>query len=110
MPNPPVEPADTEVLAETVVSAGLVDGYGLVSAELRFLGGELDRNYRVSTDDGRTFLAKLRTKADRSDRLRWQKEILLHLADRHLGCSVPTLVPTIDGDLDLGFDVGSERW
>jgi Ser/Thr protein kinase RdoA (MazF antagonist) len=110
MPNPPVEPADTEVLAETVVSAGLADGYGLASAELRFLGGELDRNYRVSTDDGRTFLAKLRTKADRSDRLRWQKEILLHLADRHLGCAVPTLVPTIDGDLDLGFDVGSERW
>ena len=89
---------------------GLADGYGLVSADLRFLGGELDRNYRVSTDDGRTFLAKLRTKADRDDRLRWQKEILLHIADRHLGCAVPTLVPTIDGDLDVGIDVGSERW
>ena len=37
----------------------------------------MDRNYRVSAGDGRTFLAKLRKKADRSDRLRWQKEILL---------------------------------
>jgi hydroxylysine kinase len=110
MPIPPVEPADTSVLAETVVSAGLADGYGLVSADLKFLGGELDRNYRVSTEDGRIFLAKLRMKADRDDRLRWQKEILLHLADRHLDCAVPTLVPTIDGDPDLGLDVGSERW
>jgi Ser/Thr protein kinase RdoA (MazF antagonist) len=108
--NPPVEPADAEVLAETVVSARLADGYGLVGADLRFLGGELDRNYRVSTDDGRTFLAKLRTKADRNGRLRWQKEILLHIADRDLDCGVPTLVPTVDGDLDLGVDVGSERW
>jgi Ser/Thr protein kinase RdoA (MazF antagonist) len=110
MPNPPLESADTGVLAETVVSARLADGYGLAGADLRFLGGELDRNYRVSTDDGRTFLAKLRTKADRNDRLRWQKEILLHIADRHLDCAVPTLVPTVDGDLDLGLDVGSERW
>ena len=110
MPKPPVESANTEVLAEAVVSARLVDSYGLVGADLRFLGGELDRNYRVFTDDGRTFLAKLRTKADRDDRLRWQKEILLHIADRHLDFAVPTLVPTIDGDLDVGLDVGSERW
>ena len=110
MPKPPVESADPEVLAEAVISARLADGYGLVGPDMRFLGGELDRNYRVSTDDGRTFLAKLRTKADRDDRLQWQKEILLYIADRHLDCAVPTLVPTIDGDLDLGLDVGSERW
>jgi len=110
MPKPPVESADTEALAKAVVSARLADGYGLVVTDTRFLGGELDRNYRVSTDDGRTFLAKLRTKADRDDRLPWQKEILLHLADRHLGCTVPTLVSTVDGDLDLGLDVGPERW
>jgi hydroxylysine kinase len=110
MPNPPVEPADTEVLAESVVCARLADGYRLVVADLTFLGGELDRNYRVSTSDGRTFLAKLRTKAERDDRLRWQKEILLHIADRHLDCRVPTLVPTIGGDLDMRLDVGSERW
>jgi Ser/Thr protein kinase RdoA (MazF antagonist) len=110
MSKPPVESADTEVLAEAVVSARLADGYGLLGTDLRFLGGELDRNYRVSTEDGRTFLAKLRTKADRHDRLRWQKEILLHVADRHRDFAVPTLVPTIEGDLDLGLDVGSERW
>ncbi len=110
MPKPPVNSADTDVLAEAVVSARLADSYGLIGADLKFLGGELDRNYRVSAGDGRTFLAKLRKKADRSDRLRWQKEILLHIADRHVGVGVPTLVRTIDGDLDVGIDVGSERW
>ncbi len=110
MPRPPVESAGTKVLAETVVSARLADGYGLVPADMKFLGGELDRNYRVCVDDGRTFLAKLRTKADPHGRLRWQKEILLHLADRHLDVAVPTLVPTIEGDLDVALDVGDERW
>jgi Ser/Thr protein kinase RdoA (MazF antagonist) len=110
MPRPPVDPADTDVLAEAVVSARLADSYGLAGARLKFLGGELDRNYRVAVDDGRTFLAKLRKKADRSDRLRWQKEILLHIADRDVGVGVPTLVRTTDGNLDVGIDVGSERW
>ena len=110
MPRPPVESAGTQVLAETVVSARLADGYGLVPADMKFLGGELDRNYRVCVDDGRTFLAKLRTKADPHGRLRWQKEILLHLADRHLDVAVSTLVPTIEGDLDVALDVGDERW
>ncbi len=110
MPRPPVESAGTQVLAEAVVSARLADGYGLVPADMKFLGGELDRNYRVCVDDGRTFLAKLRTKADPRGRLRWQKEILLHLADRHLDVAVPTLVPTIEGDLDVALDVSHERW
>jgi hydroxylysine kinase len=110
MPKPPVNSADTDVLAEAVVSARLADSYALIGADLKFLGGELDRNYRVSAGDGRTFLAKLRKKADRSDRLRWQKEILLHIADRHVGVGVPTLVRTSDGDLDVSIDVGSERW
>ena len=110
MAKPPVESADTDVLAEAVVTARLADCYGLVGADLTFLGGELDRNYRVSTNDGRTVLAKLRTKADPDGRLRWQKEILLHIADRHLDFAVPTLVRTIDGDLDSSLDVGADRW
>jgi Ser/Thr protein kinase RdoA (MazF antagonist) len=110
MSKPSVESADTDELARAVVSARLADGYGLVGADLTFLGGELDRNYRVSTGGGRTFLAKLRTKADRGGQLQWQKEILLHIADRQLDFAVPTLVPTIDGDLGVSLDVGAERW
>jgi Ser/Thr protein kinase RdoA (MazF antagonist) len=110
MLEPPTDSADTDALTESVVSAGLADSYGLVDARLKFLGGELDRNYRVSAGDGRTFLAKLRKKADRGDQLRWQKEILLHVADRHIGVGVPALVSTLDGSWDAGIDVGSQRW
>lgn len=110
MPEPTAQYADTDVATAEVVSARLADSYGLPDAVLSFLGGELDRNYRVSVRDGRTFLAKLRTKADRHGQLQWQKDILLHIADRRLGVRVPTLVRTVDGHLDVGLDVGSERW
>jgi Ser/Thr protein kinase RdoA (MazF antagonist) len=110
MPEPTAQFADTDAASAEVVSARLADSYGLPDAALSFLGGELDRNYRVSVRDGRTFLAKLRTKADRSGALQWQKDILLHIAQRQLGVRVPTLVRTVDGHLDVGIDVGSERW
>lgn len=114
MPESTAQSADHDIAAAEIVAAQLSDSYGLPDADLAFLGGELDRNYRVSTRDGREFLAKLRTKADRNGELQWQKDILLHLAHRksesHLGVAVPSLVRAVDGDLDVGIDVGSERW
>jgi Ser/Thr protein kinase RdoA (MazF antagonist) len=110
MPKPLVQPGDTDAATAEIVADRLSESYGLRVADLRFLGGELDRNYRVSTRDGRVFLAKLRVKSDRDDRLRWQKEILLHVADRPFGVAVPTLVRSVDDHLDVGIDVGSERW
>lgn len=109
MVKPPVETMDVDASA-AVVSARLADCYGLPGVDLEFLGGELDRNYRVSTREGGTFLAKLRTNADRNGLLQWQKDILLHLADRAVGVAVPTLVRTSDGRLDVGIDVGADRW
>ncbi|KAA0096017.1 hypothetical protein CIW49_20975 [Mycolicibacterium sp. P1-18] len=110
MPEPAVRLPGTDGATAEVVAARLWDAYGLPGATLSFLGGEVDRNYRVSATDGRTVLAKLRPVADRDGRLQWQKEILLHLVDRDLDVAVPTLVRTLDGDLDVGIDVGSQRW
>ncbi|BBY50124.1 hypothetical protein MARA_35920 [Mycolicibacterium arabiense] len=110
MPEPAVRSQGTDDTTAEVIAARLWDAYGLPGAKLSFLGGELDRNYRVSTSDGRTVLAKLRPVTDRDGRLQWQKEILLHLADRDLGVAVPTLVRTLDGNLDVGIDVESKRW
>jgi hydroxylysine kinase len=104
------ETTDADAASAAIVSARLADTYGLTVAGLTFLGGELDRNYRVAATDGHTFLAKLRTKAEPDGRLQWQKDILLHVADRDLGVAVPTLVRTVDGDLDTVIDVDSERW
>lgn len=110
MPEPAVPSQGADGTTADLVAARLWDAYGLPGAELSFLGGEVDRNYRVSTSDGRTVLAKLRPVADCDGRLQWQKEILLHLADRDVGVAVPTLVRTLDGDLDVGIDVESQRW
>lgn len=114
MPESTARFADADDASAKVVSARLADSYGLPDTELSFLGGELDRNYRVSTRDGRRFLAKLRTKTNRNGELQWQKDILLFLADRkadrQLGVRVPTLVHTVDGHLDVGIEMGSERW
>lgn len=110
MPKPTAQSMESDVASVEIVAARLLDSYGLAATDLLFLGGELDRNFRVSTGDGRTFLAKLRTKADHNGELQWQKEILLHLADRHLDVAVPTLVRTLDGRLDVGIDVGPDRW
>jgi hydroxylysine kinase len=110
MPEPAVRSQGADETTADLVAARLWDAYGLPGAELSFLGGEVDRNYRASTSDGRTVLAKLRPVADGDGRLQWQKEILLHLADRDAGVAVPTLVRTLDGDLDVGIDVESQRW
>lgn len=110
MPEPAVRSHGADGTTAEIVAARLWDAYGLPGAELTFLGGEVDRNYRVSTSDARTVLAKLRPVADCDGRLQWQKEILLHLADRDVGVAVPTLVRTLDGDLDVGIDVESQRW
>ena len=94
MSKPTVQSEDLDAAAAEIVEVRLSDSYGLADVGLSFLGGELDRNYRVSTTDGQVFLAKLRTKADRNGQLKWQKDILLHMADRPLDIAVPTLVHT----------------
>ena len=101
---------DTGVAAPQIAATLLRDSYGLPGAQLTFLGGEVDRNYRVSASDGRTFLAKLRPTVDRDGELQWQKDILLHLAGRNVGVAVPTLVRTLDGQLDVSIEVESGRW
>src|SRR5690349_22384700 len=103
MSKPTVQSEDLAATATEIVTDRLAGSYGLERADLTFLGGELDRNYRVTTGDGRVFLAKLRTKADRDGQLQWQKDILLHMADRPLDVAVPTLVRTLDGHLDVGI-------
>lgn len=110
MLEPAAQSPDAGVVAPEVVVDLLRDSYGLPGAQMSFLGGEVDLNYRVSTSDGRTVLAKLRPGVDRHEELQWQKDILLHLAGRDVGVAVPTLALTLDGHLDVGIDVGSEQW
>ena len=110
MLKPVAQSPDSGTDAPEIVASVLSESYGLPDASLAFLGGEIDRNYRVSAGNGTTVLAKLRPVTDPASQLQWQKDILLHLADRDVGVAVPTLVRTLSGQLDVGIDVGSERW
>ncbi|MEV0937241.1 phosphotransferase [Streptomyces phaeochromogenes] len=69
-----------------------------------FLGGEVDRNYRIDTSAGVTFLAKVQKDKDLRT-LQWQEAILVHLASRDAGVSMPTIVPTSDGRLHSRYSL-----
>lgn len=69
-----------------------------------FLGGEVDRNYRIDTSAGVTFLAKVQKDKDLRT-LQWQEAILVHLASRDASVSMPTIVPTSDGRLHSRYSL-----
>lgn len=81
--------------------------YGLTVNQLTFLGGEVDRNYRLSTADG-TYLAKLQHPIGDSAELQWQEAILMHLAAKDIGVAVPTIVPADDGSKHVTFELGPD--
>lgn len=83
--------------------------YGIVVGDLTFLGGEVDRNYRLRTGDGRTYLAKVQNAFGNEIELHWQEAILMHLRDRDLDFAVPTIVQTVDGALHVPFEQAPNR-
>lgn len=104
MTTPPVEERPTDTAYAAMVSARLADSWGLDDVEMTFLGGELDRNYRVVAH-GRTYLAKLRT--DDGAGARWQQDILHHLARTDLDVAVPTPVANLAGSFDVVIGEGA---
>lgn len=94
--------------AEIPLVTALVDRhYGTRVHEVAFLGGEIDRNYRLSTTDGATYLARLQLPVHNAAELHWQEAILMHLLGKDIGAAVPTIVGTTDGSLHVPFESGS---
>nr|WP_218680917.1 phosphotransferase [Rhodococcus qingshengii] len=99
--------ADSELTAS--LEKHLRQSYALSVTSMKFLGGELDRNYRVSTANGETFLAKIQLHfADRGE-LQSQEDILVHLSTRPLDVSVPVIKPGVDGLYNRRMTVGAEQ-
>jgi 4-aminobutyrate aminotransferase-like enzyme/Ser/Thr protein kinase RdoA (MazF antagonist)/biotin carboxyl carrier protein len=96
------------VSSTSVLDGYIRDSYGLAVESMNFLGGELDRNYRVRTTDN-TYLAKLQLRGADRDEQQWQEDILLHLADEDLDVPVPTVVRTTTGATSLSIDSGPEQ-
>ena len=105
-------PRSTTDLANTPSREFIADRlgqfYDIAVDELTFLGGEVDRNYRLRAAGGSTYLVKVQTAVgDRTD-LQWQEAILVHLRDKELGFAVPNIVPTVGGDLHVPFELGPD--
>jgi hydroxylysine kinase len=91
------------------VAEKLHEHYGITALELAFLGGELDRNYRVSTTRRDLYLAKLRVRPESRNHKQWQEDILVYLARQDLGVAVPSLVMDLNGDRFTTVDTGSDH-
>lgn len=76
----------------------LREHYGLEASGQEVLGGESDHNVRVSTADGAQFLLKATKGSTEDVALRWQNDVLAHLADRVPDLPVSRLVPARSGD------------
>jgi Ser/Thr protein kinase RdoA (MazF antagonist) len=106
MTSTPSDPAGAEIpLVMTLVDRY----YGMQVHALTFLGGEIDRNYRLTTADGATYLARLQLPVQNAAELQWQEAILLHLLGKDLGVAVPTIARAADGSLHVPFESGSDN-
>ncbi|GAA1203846.1 aminotransferase class III-fold pyridoxal phosphate-dependent enzyme [Pseudonocardia alaniniphila] len=79
------------------IETALKQHYGLDVAEQEVLGGESDHNVRIVTVDGRQFLLKASAGSIDDVSLRWQADVLSHLADRAPDLPVSRLVPATSG-------------
>lgn len=71
--------------------------FGIV-AEATALSGERDRNFRITTADGRSYLLKFTHPAEREAVTDFQVSALLRLAERDSTLPIPRVVRGLDGD------------
>lgn len=91
-------------LSEAEIEQVVQQGYGLTVVEQRRLGGEIDQNVWIKTDNGREFLFKGSTGTfDRA--LRWQEKVLSHLATASPQLPVPRLIPARSGRAMLAVQI-----
>jgi Ser/Thr protein kinase RdoA (MazF antagonist) len=94
-------PADVERVAR--------DEYGLTLTDQKRLGGEVDHNVWIRTDDGAQFLFKA-SGGTISDDLRWQQAVLEHLERDAPDIPAPRLVPSRSGSAVVAVDNGRHRF
>lgn len=96
-------------ISTALLATCLADSHGLGARDFAFLGGEWDRNYRLTTETGETYLVKVHFPVRDVAELQWQEAILVHLEDKDPGVAVPRIVRTVDGARHAAVDVGGDR-
>jgi Ser/Thr protein kinase RdoA (MazF antagonist) len=92
-------------LSEADIERVVQQGYGLTVVEQRRLGGEVDQNVWIKTDDSREFLFKGSAGTIDSSLL-WQEKVLSHLATTAPQLPVPRLIPARSGAAMLAVEIG----
>ncbi|PID69903.1 MAG: peptidase M23 [Flavobacteriales bacterium] len=65
--------------------------YG-IEGSIEPLPGELDFNFKITTDKNRTFILKVSRPDEKPDYLNFQQELLLHLEQKNCGLIVPKVI------------------
>lgn len=100
--------ADSE-LSPLEVQRVVSRGYGLTVEAQQRLGGEIDQNVWLQTDDGRQFLFKASV-GGVDDALRWQQTVLSHLERFASDIPVPRLVVSRSGETMLSLELSGRRF
>ncbi|MET0451392.1 MAG: aminotransferase class III-fold pyridoxal phosphate-dependent enzyme [Mycobacterium sp.] len=77
--------------------------FGVTVAALEPLGGEIDQNFRVGDEEGRTFFARVTQADTASADVAWQNALLGHLALTVPDLSVPRVIHTEAGEQQVGL-------
>ena len=75
----------------------LKEQFGL-KGELIALPGELDLNFRLTTEDNRTFTVKVAHVGEQLEHLEMQNAILQYLDEKNLSLDLPALHPSLTGN------------
>ncbi|MCV7420469.1 phosphotransferase [Mycobacterium yunnanensis] len=104
-----MDDVSTEGISTTFLADSLLRSHGLRARDFAFLGGEWDRNYRLTTDAGETYLVKVHFPVRDVAELHWQEAILVHLEGKDPGVAVPRIVRALDGARHVALHVGDDR-
>ena len=93
-------------MSESEIARVVQDGYGLTVLDQRRLGGEVDHNVWIKTDDGQEFLFK-GSVGPVGDSILWQERVLSHLARGAPQLPVPRLIVARSGATLLSVNMAS---
>lgn len=77
----------------------IADKHFGIKADIQRLVSERDQNFRLATADGRRFVLKISNQAEQLEVVDFQNQALLYIARKDASLPVPSVIPTLDGQL-----------
>lgn len=80
-------------------AVGIADKYFGIKASVQRLVSERDQNFRLTAEDGSCFVLKISNHAEQLEVVDFQNQALLYIAKKDASLPVPSVIPTLDGQL-----------